>query len=134
MQSTVPLFQRQFFQAFRQTLSTCNSTNLRFCTQAINTSQSINYKHEHEQEDLSTAVDGLQSTTEEDIEDRKSLCGRIEKLDRGDPVGSAFQSWMGDGFPIHRGHIFHTINRLRRRKFNKRALEVMLARCSTKCL
>nr|GLL30901.1 pentatricopeptide repeat-containing protein At1g07590, mitochondrial [Ipomoea trifida] len=54
-----------------------------------------------------------------------SLSSRIEKLPRGEPIGSAFQSWMGDGFSIHRGHIFHTINRLRRLNSTKRALEVM---------
>ncbi|KAK6142145.1 hypothetical protein DH2020_006956 [Rehmannia glutinosa] len=32
---------------------------------------------------------------------------------------------MGDGLPIHSGDIFHTINRLRRLKSTKRALEVM---------
>ncbi|KAL5577413.1 hypothetical protein UlMin_019112 [Ulmus minor] len=32
---------------------------------------------------------------------------------------------MGDGFPIHRGNIFHAINRLRKLKMNKHALEVM---------
>ncbi|CAL5380608.1 unnamed protein product [Camellia sinensis] len=32
---------------------------------------------------------------------------------------------MGDGFPIHRAHVFHTINRFRKLHFNKRALEVM---------
>ncbi|GMP93961.1 hypothetical protein CsSME_00043586 [Camellia sinensis var. sinensis] len=61
---------------------------------------------------------------EEEEEEPKSLCLRIEKLPRTEPVGSAFQSWMGDGFPIHRGHVFHTINRLRKLHFNKRALEV----------
>lgn len=54
----------------------------------------------------------------------KSLSWRIEKLSRGDSVASAFQSWMGDGFPIGRGDIFHAINRLRKLKANKRALEV----------
>lgn len=58
-------------------------------------------------------------------EPRSCLSYRIEKLPRGEPVGSAFQSWMGDGFPIHRGDIFHAINRLRKLKSNKRALEVM---------
>lgn len=38
---------------------------------------------------------------------------------------SVFQSWMGDGFPIHRGDIFHAINRLRKLKLNKRALQIM---------
>ncbi|XP_030527639.1 pentatricopeptide repeat-containing protein At1g07590, mitochondrial isoform X1 [Rhodamnia argentea] len=53
------------------------------------------------------------------------LCYRIEKLPRGQPIGCAFQSWMGDGFPIHRGEIYHAINRLRKLKMNKRALEMM---------
>ncbi|KAK7856802.1 pentatricopeptide repeat-containing protein [Quercus suber] len=53
------------------------------------------------------------------------LSYRIEKLPKGESVGLAFQSWMGDGFPIHRGDIFHAINRLRKLKMNKRALEVM---------
>ncbi|KAL1826701.1 hypothetical protein ACET3Z_005113 [Daucus carota] len=46
-------------------------------------------------------------------------------LPRGESIGSAFQSWMGDGLPVQRADIFHTINRLRKRRFNKRALEVM---------
>lgn len=54
----------------------------------------------------------------------KSLSWRIEKLSRGESVSSAFQSWMGDGFPIFRQEIFHAINRLRKFKANKRALEV----------
>ena len=55
------------------------------------------------------------------------LSYRIEKLPKGESVGLAFQSWMGDGFPIHRGDIFHAINRLRKLKMNKRALEVTLS-------
>ena len=51
---------------------------------------------------------------------------RIERLGKGEPVLSAFQSWMGEGFPVHRGDIFHAINRLRKLKRNKRALEVTL--------
>lgn len=62
-------------------------------------------------------------------EESKSLSRRIEKLPRGEPVGLAFQSWMGEGSPIHRGHIFHAINRLRKLKFNKRALEVTIFVC-----
>ncbi|CAA0836048.1 Pentatricopeptide repeat-containing protein -mitochondrial [Striga hermonthica] len=54
-----------------------------------------------------------------------SLGLRIEKLGKGESVATAFQSWMGDGLPIHGGDIFHTINRLRRLKSTKRALEVM---------
>lgn len=52
------------------------------------------------------------------------LSYRIEKLQRHEPVVSAFKGWMGDGFPVHRGDIFLTINRLRKLKMNKRALEV----------
>ncbi|KAJ8750584.1 hypothetical protein K2173_015751 [Erythroxylum novogranatense] len=55
----------------------------------------------------------------------KCLSLIIEKLPRGEPVGSAFQSWMGEGHPIHQGDTFHTINRLRKLNLNKRALEVM---------
>lgn len=56
---------------------------------------------------------------------RNNLSQRIESIPIGECIGSTFQSWMGDGLPIHRGDIFHTINRLRKRKFYKRALEVM---------
>lgn len=56
-----------------------------------------------------------------------ALSSRVERLPKGQPVVSAFQSWMGDGFPIHRGDIFHAINRLRKLRMNKRALEVKLA-------
>ncbi|XP_024028081.1 pentatricopeptide repeat-containing protein At1g07590, mitochondrial isoform X2 [Morus notabilis] len=56
---------------------------------------------------------------------RPCLSYRIEKLPKGEAVLSAFQNWMGDGFPVHRGDIFHAINRLRKLKMNKRALEVM---------
>lgn len=58
-------------------------------------------------------------------ENLESLSRRIEKLPKGESIGSAFRSWMGDGFPIHAGHIFHAINRLRRLNMNKRALELM---------
>lgn len=57
---------------------------------------------------------------------RNNLSQRIESVPIGECIGSTFQSWMGDGIPIHRGDIFHTINRLRKLKFNKRALEVLL--------
>lgn len=57
-------------------------------------------------------------------ESRPCLSYRIEKLSKGEGVLSAFQSWMRDGFPVHRGDIFHAINRLRKLKMNKRALEV----------
>ncbi|KAF4362202.1 hypothetical protein G4B88_009482 [Cannabis sativa] len=58
-------------------------------------------------------------------ETRPCLSYRIEKLPGGEGVLSAFQSWMRDGNPVHRGDVFHTINRLRKLKMNKRALEVM---------
>lgn len=63
---------------------------------------------------------------EEKDKEATTLCSRIEMLPRGESIGFAFQSWMGDGFPVQRGDIFHTINRLRKRRLNKRALEVML--------
>ncbi|XP_038970627.1 pentatricopeptide repeat-containing protein At1g07590, mitochondrial [Phoenix dactylifera] len=55
----------------------------------------------------------------------ETLSSRVERLTRGESVVSAFQSWMREGFAIHRGDIFHTVNRLRKLKMNKRALEVM---------
>ncbi|KAK7325008.1 hypothetical protein VNO77_29021 [Canavalia gladiata] len=58
-------------------------------------------------------------------QNRDSLSRRIERLPRGESVGSAFRSWMRDGFPVHGGDVFHAINRLRKLKMNKRALEVM---------
>ncbi|CAN6559580.1 unnamed protein product [Malus baccata var. baccata] len=39
------------------------------------------------------------------------LSYRIEKLPIKEPVGSAFQSWMGDGFPIHRGDVMEWVIR-----------------------
>ncbi|XP_020114990.1 pentatricopeptide repeat-containing protein At1g07590, mitochondrial-like [Ananas comosus] len=54
-----------------------------------------------------------------------SLSARVEMLRRGESVVGAFQSWMGEGSPVHRGHVFHAINRLRKRGMNRRALEVM---------
>ncbi|PWA40404.1 Pentatricopeptide repeat-containing protein [Artemisia annua] len=117
MHATLPLFKRHFFQAFRRTLYTqqiLNSKTHKFCTQSSHNTQFTN-----------PSIDSSQSVIENKQEGARSLCGRIEKLPRGDPVGFAFQSWMGDGFPVHRGDIFHTINRLRKKGFNKRALEVM---------
>ncbi|RYR47828.1 hypothetical protein S83_060518 [Arachis hypogaea] len=61
----------------------------------------------------------------ESPQNSESLFRRIEKLRTGEAVGSAFRTWMGDGFPIHRGHVFHAINRLRKLNMNKRPLEVM---------
>ncbi|KAE9596244.1 putative tetratricopeptide-like helical domain-containing protein [Lupinus albus] len=58
-------------------------------------------------------------------ENPECLSLRIENLPKGESVGSAFRTWMGDGFPVHAGHVFHAINRLRKLNFNKRALEVM---------
>ncbi|KAK4370796.1 hypothetical protein RND71_010271 [Anisodus tanguticus] len=58
------------------------------------------------------------------VETRNSLCQRIESVPVRESIGQAFESWMGDGLPIHKGDIFHTINRLRKLKFNKRALEM----------
>ena len=54
------------------------------------------------------------------------LSWRIEKLPKSESVGFAFRSWMGDGLSIHRGEVFHIINRLRKLNKNKRALEVTI--------
>lgn len=74
---------------------------------------------------LCTQTDTNSNSPELDNEAQSSLYKRIEKLPKEEPVCSAFQSWMGDGFPVHRGDIFYTINRLRKRKQNKRALQVV---------
>ncbi|WOK92721.1 hypothetical protein Cni_G01412 [Canna indica] len=54
-----------------------------------------------------------------------SLSSRVERLGRDESVISAFQSWMREGSAVNRGDIFHAINRLRKLKMNRRALEVM---------
>lgn len=64
---------------------------------------------------------------ESELEEPKCLSLRIERIPKGELVGYAFRSWMGDGFPIHRGDIFHAINRLRKLERNKRALEVPIS-------
>lgn len=58
-----------------------------------------------------------------------SLSCLVERLPRTQSVVSAFQSWMAQGNPVHRGDIFHAVNRLRRLKMNKRALEVFFFSC-----
>ncbi|CAM8967373.1 unnamed protein product [Rhodiola kirilowii] len=65
------------------------------------------------------------SGSERNDEEPNCLSRRIERLPRGLSVGSVFQGWMGEGLPVHRGDVFHAINRLRKLKLNKRALEVM---------
>ncbi|OVA16375.1 Pentatricopeptide repeat [Macleaya cordata] len=72
-----------------------------------------------------TSCDVNLEETNPELEEPNSLSWRVERLSKGEPVFSAFQSWMGEGFPIQRGDIFHAINRLRKLKMNKRALEVM---------
>ncbi|XLT12864.1 hypothetical protein HN51_058554 [Arachis hypogaea] len=72
-----------------------------------------------------------QESSESDSEspqNSESLSRRIEKLRKGEAVGSAFRTWMGDGFPVHRGHVFHAINHLRKLNMNKRALEEWVIR------
>ncbi|PIN24375.1 hypothetical protein CDL12_02908 [Handroanthus impetiginosus] len=107
------------FRAIRRTLSVSwfPPQNLRhiltFCTETSPDTAAI------------PAETSSESRKESKEGQSKSLCCRIEKLPRGESVASAFQSWMGDGLPIHRGDIFHAINRLRRLKSTKRALEVM---------
>lgn len=68
---------------------------------------------------------GIENLNSNGGEKPKILSLRIENLPRGEPVGPVFQGWMGEGFPVHRGDIFHAINRFRKLKLYKRALEVM---------
>lgn len=57
-------------------------------------------------------------------QNQDSLSRRIERLPKGESVGSVFRGWMRDGYPVHGGDVFHSINRLRRLNMNKRALQV----------
>ncbi|KAJ4725814.1 putative Pentatricopeptide repeat-containing protein [Melia azedarach] len=98
--------------------------------QAIHQTLSITFRYQNQPPLLSFYCSEatnkfLGEDMDSEQEKPKCLSLRIERLARGEPVGFAFQSWMSEGFPIHRGEIFHTINRLRKRKLNKRALEVM---------
>nr|GMD29324.1 pentatricopeptide repeat-containing protein At1g07590, mitochondrial [Ipomoea batatas] len=112
MQLIAILRAQRFYGALRRTF-VISSPDLRFsfCTQVPTSSLESGSENEHIVAEKDAGVNSLSS--------------RIEKLPRGEPIGSAFQSWMGDGFSIHRGHIFHAINRLRRLNSTKRALEVM---------
>ncbi|KAG2260661.1 hypothetical protein Bca52824_079955 [Brassica carinata] len=80
---------------------------------------------------LTTLICSTKSQTSSDESDgaeedpNKCLSLRIEKLPKGVTVGSALQSWMGDGFPVHGGDVYHAVNRLRKLGRNKRALELM---------
>ncbi|XP_013716259.3 pentatricopeptide repeat-containing protein At1g07590, mitochondrial [Brassica napus] len=75
---------------------------------------------------LTTLISSTKSSDSDgDEEPDKCLSLRIEKLPKGVTVGSALQSWMGDGFPVHGGDVYHAINRLRKLGRNKRALELM---------
>lgn len=112
MQAGVLLWRHSFFRAIRQTVVFSSPVNqIAYSFNPFGTE--------------TAALSFEESSKPNQEEESKSLSWRIEKLPRGEPVGLAFQSWMGEGCPIHRGHIFHAINRLRKLKFNKRALEVM---------
>lgn len=112
MQAGVLLWRHSFFRAIRRTVVFSSPVNqIAYSFNSFGTE--------------TAALSFEESSKPNQEEESKSLSWRIEKLPRGEPVGLAFQSWMGEGCPIHRGHIFHAINRLRKLKFNKRALEVM---------
>ncbi|KAG8046581.1 hypothetical protein GUJ93_ZPchr0008g14095 [Zizania palustris] len=51
-----------------------------------------------------------------------SLAQRVE---RAASVCAAIRGWMAAGRAVHRGHIFHAVNRLRRRRLHRTALQVM---------
>lgn len=106
MQTLVLLRHRRFFQAIHQTLGSASS--LKFLSSA-------------------TADNLERQSSESEQQEPKCLSLRIERLPKGQTVGLAFKSWMADGFPVHRGDIFHAINRLRKLKLNKRALEVIFS-------
>lgn len=111
--------QRQYFvQAIRRTTSVTSSP-----TADQSNVQASNF--------LTTLISSTTKSSDEtcsesdgEEEPSKSLSLRIEKLQKGVTVGSALQSWMGDGFPVHGGDVYHAINRLRKLGRNKRALEV----------
>ncbi|CAL5388890.1 unnamed protein product [Camellia sinensis] len=126
MKAVALLFEIERRRVFRVVIHGTISISLSAATQFHSSSFSFSPlpPHNHYSSENETSVSTHEGGREEE-EEPKSLCWRIEKLPRTEPVGSAFQSWMGDGFPIHRGHVFHTINRLRKLHFNKRALEVM---------
>ena len=50
-----------------------------------------------------------------------SLARRVE---RAASVGAAMRGWMTDGRAVHRGHVFHAINRFRRHRLHRTALQV----------
>lgn len=116
MQAGVLLWRHSFFRAIRRTVVFSSPVNqIAYSFNPFGTE--------------TAALSSEESSKPNQEEESKSLSWRIEKLPRGEPVGLAFQSWMGEGCPIHRGHIFHAINRLRKLKFNKRALEVTMSVC-----
>ncbi|KAL6840778.1 hypothetical protein ACP4OV_029304 [Aristida adscensionis] len=51
-----------------------------------------------------------------------SLARRVE---RAASVCAAMREWMAAGRAVHRGHVFHAINRLRRHRLHRTALQVM---------
>ncbi|EEC82943.1 hypothetical protein OsI_27919 [Oryza sativa Indica Group] len=48
-----------------------------------------------------------------------------QRVERSASVCAAIRGWMGDGRAVHRGHVFHAVNRLRRRRLHRAALQVM---------
>nr|CAB3480102.1 unnamed protein product [Digitaria exilis] len=46
-------------------------------------------------------------------------------VERASSVCAAMRGWMADGRAVHRGHVFHAINRLRRHRLHRTALQVM---------
>lgn len=118
MMKITHLLNQRLVQTIRQTLRVqyLPSTKIPFdlaclCTQSCNTTS-----------DLRNETSGPR---EEDY--KPCLSYRIEKLDVGVPILSAFQSWMSDGLPVHRDNVIDTIDRLRKLKMYRRALEVRLS-------
>jgi hypothetical protein len=47
-----------------------------------------------------------------------------QQVERAASVCAAMRGWMADGRAVHRGHVFHAVNRLRRHRLHRTALQV----------
>ncbi|KAF2620929.1 hypothetical protein F2Q68_00042682 [Brassica cretica] len=96
-------------------------------TPGVSYSPALDHQPNFKASNFLTTLTCSTKSSESDVDEEpdKCLSLRIEKLPKGVTVGSALQSWMGDGFPVHGGDVYHAINRLRKLGRNKRALELM---------
>ncbi|KAM0836835.1 hypothetical protein ACQ4PT_062058 [Festuca glaucescens] len=61
----------------------------------------------------------------ESADDSEQLGTLAQRLERAASVSTAIRRWMAAGRAVHRGHVFHAINRLRRRRLHRTGLQVM---------